>query len=362
MTGAREGDDERCFDLLSRTNGRRSHSLGDAERNDLLLQDLEIISDIVDVAFRFSDDGRHALHRVERVVARRGFAGKHHGIRAVEDGVRDVRRFGASRTRSTGHGLQHLRRGDDGLTRVVASLDHALLSQEDLLHADFHTQVTAGDHDAVGLLDDVIEVVQTLQVFNLGDDAHPARKVAEDFANVFNIAALAHEGRSDEVHVVLHRKKPVYTEEQTLQLAAYVASLSPGPAIPNASQLNWAGADLAKGGELFRANCAQCHSFSGRGGALTEGKYAPTLMLATPQQIYEAMITGPQAMPIFNDQTLNLEEKQAVLAYIEYLKDSPNPGGLELGRYGPVTEGLFLWTVGIGALLMVAIWIGVKAK
>ncbi|MFZ9750828.1 MAG: c-type cytochrome [Candidatus Nanopelagicales bacterium] len=158
------------------------------------------------------------------------------------------------------------------------------------------------------------------------------------------------------------RKKPVYTEEQTLQLAAYVASLSPGPAIPNASQLNWAGADLAKGGELFRANCAQCHSFSGRGGALTEGKYAPTLMLATPQQIYEAMITGPQAMPIFNDQTLNPEEKQAVLAYIEYLKDSPNPGGLELGRYGPVTEGLFLWTVGIGALLMVAIWIGVKAK
>lgn len=158
------------------------------------------------------------------------------------------------------------------------------------------------------------------------------------------------------------RKAPQYTEEQTLQLAAYVASLSPGPEIPTAAQLNWAGADLAKGGELFRANCAQCHSFSGRGGALTEGKYAPTLMLATPQQIYEAMITGPQAMPIFNDQTLNVKEKQEIIAYIEYLKDSPNPGGLELGRYGPVTEGLFLWTVGIGALLMVAIWIGVKAK
>jgi ubiquinol-cytochrome c reductase cytochrome c subunit len=158
------------------------------------------------------------------------------------------------------------------------------------------------------------------------------------------------------------RKTPQYTEEQTLQLAAYVASLSPGPEIPTAAQLNWAGADLAEGGELFRANCAQCHSFSGRGGALTEGKYAPSLMVATTQQIYEAMITGPQAMPIFNDQTLNLEEKQAILAYIEYLKDSPNPGGFELGRYGPVTEGLFLWTVGMGALLMVAIWIGVKAK
>lgn len=158
------------------------------------------------------------------------------------------------------------------------------------------------------------------------------------------------------------RKKPQYTEEQTLQLAAYVASLSPGPEIPTAAQLNWAGADLAEGAELFRANCAQCHSFSGRGGALTEGKYAPSLMIATPQQIYEAMITGPQAMPIFNDQTLNLEEKHGIIAYIEYLKDSPNPGGFELGRYGPVTEGLFLWTIGMGALLMVAIWIGVKAK
>jgi ubiquinol-cytochrome c reductase cytochrome c subunit len=59
---------------------------------------------------------------------------------------------------------------------------------------------------------------------------------------------------------------------------------------------------------------------------------------------------------------LNEAEKQAILKYIEYLNDSPNPGGLEPGRYGPVTEGLFLWTIGIGALLMVAIWIGVKAK
>jgi ubiquinol-cytochrome c reductase cytochrome c subunit len=140
------------------------------------------------------------------------------------------------------------------------------------------------------------------------------------------------------------RKKPIYSEEQSLQLAAYVASLSPGPAIPTDEQLDWMDAELAEGGEL------------------TEGKYAPSLMLATPIQIYEAMITGPQAMPIFNDKTLTVEEKQAVIKYIEYLKDSPNPGGLELGRYGPVTEGLFLFTIVIGALIAAAIWIGVKAK
>ena len=36
--------------------------------------------------------------------------------------------------------------------------------------------------------------------------------------------------------------------------------------------------------------------------------------------------------------------------------------GLALGRLGPVTEGLFVWIAGLGALIVVAIWIGVKAK
>ena len=34
---------------------------------------------------------------------------------------------------------------------------------------------------------------------------------------------------------------------------------------------------LARGGELFRINCTSCHGFGGGGGALSSGKYAPTL-------------------------------------------------------------------------------------
>lgn len=158
------------------------------------------------------------------------------------------------------------------------------------------------------------------------------------------------------------RGTPQFTEEQAQAISAYVATLGNGPAIPTADQYAWENADLAKGGEIFRTNCAQCHSFTGMGGALTWGKAAPNLMQATPQQIYEAMISGPNNMPAFSDATLPVADKQAVIRYIETLKTPKNPGGLDLGRAGPVTEGLFLWTFGFGVLIAVSVWIGVKAK
>jgi ubiquinol-cytochrome c reductase cytochrome c subunit len=159
------------------------------------------------------------------------------------------------------------------------------------------------------------------------------------------------------------RKKPSYNEEETLALAAYVASFGPGPAIPSEEQVNeWINASVSEGGELFRTNCAQCHNFAGSGGALTNGKYAPSLGLATPLQIYEAMITGPQSMPIFSDKTLTPESKAAIIRYIQELNKSENPGGMDLGRLGPVTEGLVLWVVGLGVLIIFAVWIGARVR
>jgi ubiquinol-cytochrome c reductase cytochrome c subunit len=153
-----------------------------------------------------------------------------------------------------------------------------------------------------------------------------------------------------------------YTEDEVAQMAAYIASLGPGPAIPTAEQLDYADADFAEGGVLFRINCAQCHQAAGGGGALTDGKYAPSLMEATPQEIYEAMLTGPQNMPVFGDGTLQVEDKQAIIAYVMDLQQAPNPGGLSLGRLGPVSEGLFLWAGAMAAFVGLAVWIGIKAR
>ena len=159
------------------------------------------------------------------------------------------------------------------------------------------------------------------------------------------------------------RKKPVYNAEQTAALAAYVASLAPGPAIPEDSVLNYErDGNTAQGGELFRNNCAMCHNFAGQGGALTEGKYAPTLMGVQPKQIYEALITGPQSMPVFSDKTITPAEKLSLIKWIKSAEAEPNLGGATMGRIGPVTEGLLAWVLGIGMLIGIAVWLTTRAR
>ncbi len=157
-------------------------------------------------------------------------------------------------------------------------------------------------------------------------------------------------------------KPPVYNEEQIASLAAYVASLGAGPAIPSDEAVDTSNADLVLGGELFRTNCSQCHNVAGRGGALSNGRWAPNLMAADPKEIYEAMITGPQNMPVFSDKTITPQEKKDIIRYIEELQKSENPGGADLGRFGPVTEGVFIFIVGLGILIVISVWIGAKAR
>ncbi len=158
--------------------------------------------------------------------------------------------------------------------------------------------------------------------------------------------------------------KRVFTDEEIAAMGAYVASLGPGPAVPEEELYSTEDVNdeqIAEGGELFRTNCAMCHNASGAGGALTEGKYAPSLAGVGGKYVYEAMLTGPQSMPVFPDGSLTEEEKKHVVAYLDQLQNQPEYGGLTLGRVGPVSEGLFIWIVGIGGLIGVAVWLGAKS-
>jgi ubiquinol-cytochrome c reductase cytochrome c subunit len=158
------------------------------------------------------------------------------------------------------------------------------------------------------------------------------------------------------------KKKVVYTQAEIDQLAAYVASLGAGPAVPTTEQYDPAGADVANGGQLYRTNCAQCHNFTGEGGALTNGKYAPDLSDVDPKHIYQAMLTGPQNMPSFPDSVMPEKEKKDIIAYLHAVngEESPSPGGFKLGGFGPVAEGLFGWVFGLGALVAVAVWVAAR--
>ncbi|MDO4251867.1 MAG: cytochrome c [Rothia sp. (in: high G+C Gram-positive bacteria)] len=148
-----------------------------------------------------------------------------------------------------------------------------------------------------------------------------------------------------------------FNDEQTKQLAAYVASLGAGPALPEEEYLDVSKGDSANGAKVFLANCAMCHNAAGVGGALTRGKYAPTLMGVSEKHIYEAMETGPQNMPVFSDANITPEEKRDVITYLKAQEYNSSPGGFALGSLGPVAEGLLIWTLGLGIVMVFTVWL-----
>ena len=150
-------------------------------------------------------------------------------------------------------------------------------------------------------------------------------------------------------------KPTLFKQQQIYEIADYIASLGGGPPIPDAAQVSTAGANTALGSQLFSANCAQCHGFAGAGGALTYGKDAPPLTQATATEIYEAM-------PVFADGAISPQAKRDIIAYVLDTRTEPNPGGLSLGRVGPITEGAVVFLGGMGFLVLIAMWITAKRR
>lgn len=153
-------------------------------------------------------------------------------------------------------------------------------------------------------------------------------------------------------------KPAVFSDEEIDQLMAYVQANGGGPRVPSGDLRD---GDVAAGGELFRLNCASCHNFVGEGGALSSGKAAPSLNDANDREIYTAMLTGPENMPVFGDNQLTPEEKRSIINYVQTINSQADPGGAGIGRMGPVAEGLVMWVVGIGVLMFGIFWMGSKA-
>ncbi len=161
-------------------------------------------------------------------------------------------------------------------------------------------------------------------------------------------------------------KPPTFDEAQIDALGAYVQANGGGPMVRRddngqIAEESLTNGDVARGGDLFRLNCASCHNFTGKGGALSSGKYAPDLGNATPQQVYTAMLTGPQNMPKFSDRQLTPEEKSDIVTYVRESAEARSPGGYGLGGFGPTSEGMAAWIIGMVAVIGVAMWIGARA-
>jgi ubiquinol-cytochrome c reductase cytochrome c subunit len=163
------------------------------------------------------------------------------------------------------------------------------------------------------------------------------------------------------------RKEPIFDDAQIDAIGTYVQANGGGPSVvrnPDGSiaMHSLRGEDLGRGGDLFRLNCSSCHNFTGKGGALSSGKYAPDLGPANEQQILTAMLTGPQNMPKFSDRQLSFEAKKDIIGYVKAVTEERQPGGEGLGGFGPAPEGMAMWIIGMVAAIGLALWIGARSS
>ncbi len=156
----------------------------------------------------------------------------------------------------------------------------------------------------------------------------------------------------------VERHDPHYDPATIRALVDYVASL-PGFSGPDTPVLP-AHADAGQGGVLFRLNCAACHAWSGRGGALLH-RESPPLDKATEQQIAQAIVVGPGNMPVFGPPAFDAQGIANVARYTRQVSAHPDDrGGFALWHLGPLPEGAVAIGAGVLLLLVLARAIGTR--
>jgi ubiquinol-cytochrome c reductase cytochrome c subunit len=154
------------------------------------------------------------------------------------------------------------------------------------------------------------------------------------------------------------RGEPKFTPVEIDALIAYVASIAPGgEPIPT---VDTSAGDLALGAEVFLNHCAGCPGAGASGDSIGGGQIAQSLDPAEPTEIGEAVRIGPGLMPRFGPETIDQHELDSLAAYLVWVRDHGDEGGLQLGRVGAVAEGLIAVVVGLGILILVLRLTGAK--
>ena len=71
------------------------------------------------------------------------------------------------------------------------------------------------------------------------------------------------------------------------------------------------------------------------------------------------MIVGPGVMPRFE---FDQRDQDAIVAYVLFLRNSPSPGGVPLGGFGPVSEGFVAVVIGLSLFVALARWVGHRPR
>lgn len=152
----------------------------------------------------------------------------------------------------------------------------------------------------------------------------------------------------------LRRRPPAFDDADIAALVDYLSGLGDGAPVP---EVDVAGADLARGGQLYRLNCAACHGWGAAGGGMVGPGNVPSLKHATDVQVAEAVRIGPGRMPLFGRDILDDDELADVVAYVSRLRDPDDPGGFALGHLGPFAEGAVALAGALAGMVLLTRWV-----
>jgi ubiquinol-cytochrome c reductase cytochrome c subunit len=175
---------------------------------------------------------------------------------------------------------------------------------------------------------------------------------AADFYLTTGYMPLGHPGEEPK------RSRVRYDDRELRSLIDYIASLGPGPGIPQPQPER---GNLAVGLRSFTQHCSGCHQVVGEGGYVPDSVAWP-LKKASATQIAEAVRIGPYVMPHFTKRQISDRELDSVIRFVLDSRHPDNRGGWAIGNIGPVPEGLVSWLIAGSALVGVCLLIGKRNK
>jgi len=151
----------------------------------------------------------HHRHSLLRVVSLGSLPRQHNTVGAIQNSVTNIANLGAGWARVVCHRLEHLCSANSWLSGQVALGNHHLLSNEDLSRRNLDTKITTCNHDSISLFEDLVEIVHTLLVLDLGNDLDLFSCVAKYLTDGSNVAAVADERSEDHVDLILDAEAEV---------------------------------------------------------------------------------------------------------------------------------------------------------
>lgn len=166
------------------------------------------------VLFHFGGNARHRFDRFDRIVAVGRLAAEHNCVDSLVNRVGHVADLGPGGARIADHRVEHLCGDDDRDFAFDAFVDQKALCAGNPFGRDFHPQVTAGHHDAVGFVQDFVDVVHAFLVLDLRNDLDRTVAFLDDLFYRKHILFFADERMGDKVDI--HVDGPVDEFEVTL--------------------------------------------------------------------------------------------------------------------------------------------------